>query len=136
MKRALTKLYDPAYAAIRIVTGFLFSCHGMQKLLGMFGKSALHFGDKPQLWIGGVIELSAGVAIAVGLFTRWAALLASGTMAVAYLQFHFAGHFSDSHWLPIVNKGELAVVYCFVFLLFAARGPGRASLDRAFKLDE
>jgi putative oxidoreductase len=135
MKKTLTRLQDPAYAMLRIVAGFMFSFHGMQKLFGLFGGHAIQFGAKPQLFIGGVIELLCGVAIAAGLLTRWAALLASGTMAVAYLQFHFAGDFSSSHWLPIVNKGELAVAYCFTFLLFAAHGPGAASLDRKLKLD-
>jgi putative oxidoreductase len=57
-------------------------------------------------------------------------------MAVAYWQFHVGGDLSAGHWLPIANKGDLPVLYCFVFLLFAVRGPGWASLDRVFKLDE
>ncbi len=133
--RALAKFQDPVYAALRIVVGVLFTCHGLQKMFGVLGGSAIHFGDQPQLFIGGLIELVCGVAIAAGLFTRGMAILASGTMAVAYFQFHVAGDWSGSHWLPIVNKGEPAVVYCFLFLYIAVRGPGPASLDRAFKLD-
>jgi putative oxidoreductase len=136
MQRQLAKLQEPAYAMLRFITGAMFTCHGLQKLFGVLGNSAIHFRAAPQMWIGGLIELVCGVAIAAGLFTRWAAFLASGTMAVAYFQFHVGGDFSHAHWLPIVNKGELAVVYCFVFLLFAARGPGLASLDRVFKLDQ
>lgn len=116
------------YAILRIVTGLLFSVHGMQKLFGLAS-------DKPapdamsQLWIGAIIELVGGLLIATGLFTRVAAFIASGTMAVAYLQFHWKLAFADLQWLPAVNKGELAVVYCFLFLLFAVRGAPRWSLD-------
>jgi putative oxidoreductase len=133
--RALAKYQMALYAALRIVSGAMFTFHGLQKLFGVFGKGALHFADKPQLWVGGLIELVCGVAIAAGLFTRWAAFIASGTMAVAYFQFHVDGKFAGGHWLPIVNDGELAVLYCFVFLFVAALGPGPASLDRAFRLD-
>jgi putative oxidoreductase len=136
MKRALARWQEVAYAALRIVAGFMFTWHGAQKLFGVFTKGAVSFGEKPQLWIGGVIELACGVAIAFGIFTRWAALLASGTMAVAYLQFHLGTDLSPSHLLPIVNKGELAALYCFVFLFIATYGPGSASLDRKFRLDE
>ena len=81
-----------------------------------------------QMWIGGMIELVGGVLMAVGLFTRAAAFIASGTMAVAYVQFHWklAG---GADFFPIVNKGEAALVYCFLFLYFACRGAGRASID-------
>ncbi len=136
MKRVPARWQEVAYAALRIVSGFMFAWHGAQKLFGVFSNSAVSFSEKPQLWIGGVIELSCGIAIAVGILTRWAALLASSTMAVAYLQFHLAPNLSPSHLLPIVNKGELAVLYCFVFLFIATRGPGSASLDRKLALDE
>jgi putative oxidoreductase len=135
MKRHLARWQEVAYAALRIVSGFMFSWHGAQKVFGVLAKSAVSFGEKPQIWIGGAIELACGIAIAFGIFTRWAALLASGTMAVAYLQFHVGADLSPSHLLPIVNKGELAALYCFVFLCLATRGPGPASLDRAFGLD-
>jgi putative oxidoreductase len=124
----LGRIEQPAYSALRMVAGVLFSVHGMQKILGWFS-------SKPgpavasQLWIGGLIELFAGLLIAVGLFTRGAAFLASGTMAVAYIQFHWKLQLADSQWLPVVNKGELAVIYCFLFLFIAARGPGWAALD-------
>jgi putative oxidoreductase len=125
--RFLANYTEPAYAALRAVSGFLFFFHGSDKVLGLFSK-----GQPPpfsQVWVGGVIELVCGALVAIGLFTRPAAFLASGTMAVAYFQFHFQFKFAGFHWLPFVNKGELAVLYCFVFLYIAARGPGLASLD-------
>lgn len=129
MKRFLNKLHEPAFFALRVVAGGMFACHGLPKLFGAFADSSQQIGS--QLWIGGVIELVAGLMIAFGLLTRVAAILASGTMAVAYFQFHFRGEFAGWNWLPLVNKGELAVVYCFLFLVFATSGPGRISLDRA-----
>lgn len=128
MMQWLGRFEQPAYSALRMVAGVLFSVHGMQKILGWFtSKPAPAFAS--QLWIGGLIELCAGLLIAVGLFTRGAAFLASGTMAVAYIQFHWKLQLADSQWLPIVNHGELAVIYCFLFLFIAARGPGLAALD-------
>lgn len=122
--------FEPAaYAALRIVSGVLFSFHGAQKILGWFAvKAPPAFGS--QLWVGGVIELIGGALIALGLFTRCAAFVCSGTMAVAYTQFHWKLALGAGQWLPIVNKGELAVVYCFVFLYIWTQGPGVASLDR------
>src|SRR5207247_713717 len=82
-----------------------------------------------QLWVGGVIELVGGLAVALGIRTTWAAFLCSGTMAVAYFQFHWkmAG---GADFFPAVNKGELAVLYCFIFLFIACKGGGRWSLGR------
>lgn len=116
------------WTALRVVAGLLFSVHGMQKVLGWF---ATH--EPPpafsQLWMGGVIELVTGLLIAVGLFTRASAFLASGTMAVAYVQFHWKFAFADGAWLPLLNHGELALIYCFLFLFLFAVGGGRWSLD-------
>jgi putative oxidoreductase len=81
-----------------------------------------------QLWIGGVIELGTGLMIATGFVTRWAAFLASGTMAVAYFQFHWKAQF-DSNFFPAINRGESAVVYCFLFLFIACKGAGVWSVD-------
>ncbi len=129
MKNTLCRLEGPAYAALRIVAGSMFACHGMQKLFGWFGA-----GSQPaigtQIWVGGLIELVGGLLITIGLFTRAAAFLAAGMMAVAYFQFHWKLQIGGWKWLPVVNRGELAVLYCFVFLLMAARGPGAASVDR------
>jgi putative oxidoreductase len=130
--RWLKRIEAPSYAALRIVAGALFSVHGMQKLFGWFTtKAGPALGS--QLWVGGLIELVAGILIAIGLYTRPAAFLASGTMAVAYFQFHWKFDLSGTQWMPIVNKGELAVLYCFLFLFIAAHGPGSAALDRRFK---
>jgi putative oxidoreductase len=119
------------YAALRIVAGFMFLWHGAQKLLGVPAASSMPevFTQK---WVGGVIELVAGSLVMLGLFTRPAAFLASGTMAVAYIQFHWKGAFG-ADFLPIVNKGELSALYCFVFLLICARGAGSISIDRLLR---
>lgn len=107
---------------MRIVLGLMFACHGAQKLFGMFGGKG-----NPQglVLVGGIIELGCGFLIALGLLTRPAAFLASGMMAVAFFMAHFPGGF-----LPIINKGELAVAYCFAFLYIFTRGGGPFSLDR------
>ena len=118
---------DQVYSVARAVAGFLFLAHGVQKLFGalganpeMFPVSVLSF----PFGVAGVIELVCGVLIMVGLYTRWAAFLASGQMAAAY----FMAHLPMGLW-PIMNQGELAVVYCFVFLYFASRDSGPLSLD-------
>ena len=123
-----------AYAALRIISGLMFSLHGVQKLLGELTTRA-----RPEMWsqawFGGVIELVGGVLIALGLFTRPLAFLCSGTMAVAYIQFHWKGQLGEK-FFPISgggNGGELAVLYCFLFLLFAIRGAGGFSLDRRIR---
>jgi putative oxidoreductase len=111
------------YALLRIVTGFLFLCHGMQKVFGIPGPAPA--GAPPfVVWIAGPIELVGGALVMVGLFTRWAAFLASGLMAFAYWLAH-----GPHALLPIINQGELAVLYCFVFLFVAAHGPGIWSVD-------
>jgi putative oxidoreductase len=132
MKLDLGRYEGPTYTALRIVAGGLFACHGMQKILGWF-TTAAGPAVGSQIWVGGVIELVGGLLIAVGLFTCAAAFLASGTMAVAYAQFHWKLAFAHWKWLPIVNKGELAAVYSFLFLFIAARGAGPASLDRLLR---
>ncbi len=83
----------------------------------------------PQSWFGGIIELVTGIAVAAGAFTTWAAFLASGTMAVAYIQFHWKLNLG-ARFFPAVNQGELALLYSVVFLYIACRGGGRWSLDR------
>ena len=126
--RFLSRFEPLAYDLLRFVTGAMFSVHGMQKLFGVFN-------DQPrpaaftQEWVGGVIELVCGILVALGLFTRPAAFLASGEMAVAFFQFHFRGVFEKWHWVPQVNGGELAVFYCFAFLYIATRGGGRFGID-------
>lgn len=126
LNRVLGPHTGAAYVLMRIVTGLLFSFHGMQKILGILAKSQPAVGS--QLWLGGVIELVCGLCIAAGVFTTWAAFLASGTMAVAYTQFHwkFAG---GARFFPGINKGELALVYAVVFLYIACSGAGGFSVD-------
>lgn len=106
---------------MRIIVGLLFACHGAQKLFGMFGGKG---GAEGLMLLGGIIELAGGLLIALGLLTRPAAFLSSGMMAVGYFMAH-----APQGALPIVNKGELAVVYCFIFLYIFFRGPGPLSLD-------
>jgi putative oxidoreductase len=128
MRMDRARLETISYAALRVVAGFMFLWHGSQKLLGFpAGKAAPEAFS--QMWVGGLIELVCGSLITLGLLTRPAAFLASGMTAVAYIQFHWKGALGAS-FLPIVNKGELAVLYCFVFLLFCIRGAGPVSIDR------
>jgi len=110
---------------LRIITGFLFVAHGTQKWLAFPVPRA----SVTELWslsgAAGVLELSGGALVLVGLFTRPVAFVLSGLMAFAY----FIAHAPQGFW-PIVNRGELAVLYCFVFLYFAAAGGGPWSIDR------
>jgi len=126
LNRFLAPATEPVFALMRIIVGLLFAFHGMQKIFGMLTEFQPPVGS--QLWIGGVIELVTGLLIAGGLFTMWAAFLASGTMAVAYVQYHWKFAFGTSFW-PAVNQGEPALVYAFLFLYIACRGPGPASID-------
>lgn len=117
-----------AFVALRIVAGVLFGFHGLQKIFGVLttrGAAELF----SQMWIGGAIELVGGIAIALGLLTRPFAILASGTMAVAYIQFHWKGAF-DENFFPVINRGELAVIYCFLFLYIGLRRDNPVALDR------
>lgn len=126
LDRWLNPVQEPVYAVMRVVTGLLFFFHGAQKVFGVLRESQPPVGS--QLWIGGAIEVVAGLLIAVGLMTVFAAFLASGTMAVAYIQFHWKFAL-DSNFFPAVNNGELAVLYAFLFLYIACKGAGIASLD-------
>ncbi len=123
----LAKFADHAYALMRIVAGFMFSFHGVQKILGILSEFQPAVGS--QLWFGGLIELIGGIAIMLGYGTRWAALICSGEMAVAYFQFHWKLQLGPQ-FFPTINKGELAALYSFVFLYIACRGGGKWSLDK------
>lgn len=123
----MSKFENQTYAILRIVAGFLFLWHGSMKLFN-FPPSPME-GPMPLyiMWIVGPIEFFGGVLIMIGLWTRWAAFLASGLMAFAY----WIGH-GTSAVLPVINKGELAAIYCFVFLYISARGSGAFSVDHAW----
>jgi len=122
MQRWLGRWSEQAYALLRLVSGALFACHGAQKLFGALGGHQML--NDPKMLTAGIIEFVGGLLIAVGLLASFAAFLASGEMAVGYFQVHAPNGF----W-PILNKGELAIVYCFLFLYVAARGSGPYSID-------
>lgn len=120
----IAERYAPqVYALMRIVFGLLFIFHGLQKMFGMFGGRTAELLSLRGL--AGVIEIAAGTLIMIGLFTRPAAFLASGQMAVAY----FLSHQPGGLW-PIENRGERAVLFCFAFLYIASRGKGAWGLDK------
>ena len=108
---------------MRLIVGLLFACHGGQKILGFPPVQKAMSLDTLGM-IGGYIELIGGFLIALGLFTRVAAFIACGMMAAAYFMVHAKGGF-----FPIINRGELAVAYCFVFLFMFFYGPGRWAVD-------
>src|SRR3989338_2393574 len=126
--KQLEKFADHAYVLMRIMTGLMFSFHGAQKILGVLSD----FPRPPigsQTWFGGIIELAGGLAVVLGFQTRAAAFLCSGTMAVAYFQFHWKFQLGPN-FFPTVNHGELAVLYSFVFLFIACRGGVKWCLER------
>ena len=109
-------------SVLRIAAAAIFIPHGMQKLLGAFGGQTAPM--LSQMWVAGVLELFGGGLMLLGLFTRPVAFILSGEMAVAY----YLAHFPRGTW-PILNGGELAVLFCFIWLYFAAAGPGPWSVD-------
>ncbi len=111
---------------LRIMTGFLFVPHGAQKLFGVLGRDAVPLASLAG--VAGVLEFFGGLAILFGLFTRPVAFILSGQMAVAY----WLSHGRSTFW-PIENRGELAALYCFVFLLLWAYGGGNFSIDGLIK---
>jgi putative oxidoreductase len=129
MKPFILNYNSQVYALMRIVVGFLFLWHGAQKL---FGIPIAMPGEVPAFitYVAGPIELIGGTLIMIGLFTRWAAFLTSGQMAVAYWMVH-----GTKALLPIQNNGELAVLYCFIFLFISTQGGVIWSVD-AFRNDD
>jgi putative oxidoreductase len=123
----MKKLEPYAYSLLRIVAGGMLAFHSCQKILGVLSEFRPPAGS--QLWVGGLIELFGGLAVCLGIGTSAAAFLCSGMMAGAYFQFHWKLRF-DSNFFPAINKGEPAVLYCFVFLLIACAGSGRWSLGK------
>ena len=123
MQKVLGRYSPYLYALLRIVAGLAFAQHGAQKLFGALGaQQAVPL--MSQYGLAGVIEFVGGILIALGLFTSPVAFIASGQMAWAFFQAHLPRGF----W-PIMNGGELAVLYCFIFLYFAAVGSGKLSID-------
>ena len=113
-------------SVLRIVLGFLLIPHGLQKLFGLLGGKQVEL--MSLMGLAGVIELFGGILILIGLFTRPVAFVISGFAAFAY----FIAHAPQGFW-PILNRGELAVVYCFLYLYLSAAGGGEWSLDRLLR---
>ncbi len=125
MQTILSQHKDTAYALLRIVSGFLFFCHGAQKVFGVMGGTQRELFSF--IWFAGFIEVVGGLLIILGFMTGIAAFLCSGQMAVAHFMVHqFNG---DGFW-PIMNRGELAVLYCFLFFFIAMAGSGKWAIDR------
>jgi len=124
MAAFMRRFSSETYALMRIVTGLLFLWHGSQKLFGF--PQAIPDAPAFILYVAGPIELIGGALVAMGLFTHWAAFLCSGLMASAYWMAH-----GTKHLLPLLNGGELAALYCFVFLFIAAHSAGMWSVDAA-----
>ena len=122
----ISKYETQIYAILRLIAGFLFLWHGSQKLFGF--PPAGHEMPSYIMFIAGPIEFFGGLLIMIGLFTPWVAFICSGEMAFAYWSVH-----GTHALLPIVNGGELAIIYCFLFLFIAARGSGIFSVDHFLK---
>jgi putative oxidoreductase len=119
----LERFTAPIHALVRIIAGFLFLCHGAAKLFGVLGGAPPGLAA-PLLQISGAVELVGGALVMVGLFGPLAAFVCSGQMAVAYFMVH-----QPQALFPLENRGELAILYCWIFLLIAARGSGIWSID-------
>ncbi len=129
MLNFLARFKDHTLTALRIMAGFMFMLHGAQKLFGFLLREGGSIAPLLSLrGFAGVLEFFGGAAILLGLFTQPVAFVLSGQMAVAY----FMAHFPRSFW-PIENRGELAVLYCFVFLFLATSGGGKCSLDQLIR---
>ena len=131
LKTILSPFTEKAYALLRIFSGFILVFSGAQKVFGIYMPPKTELGV--QAWIGAFIELIFGTAIMLGLFTRFSAFLCSGTMAVAYWQFHVIVNVTKAEgigrFIPGVNHGIPAALLCFVFLYIACKGAGPWSVD-------
>ena len=123
MQQFLGKYSSCLYTTLRVIAGLMFALHGSQKLFAWPGGNAA-VPLASQMGVAGVIELVGGLLIAFGFLTSYAAFIASGEMAAAYFKAH-----APQGALPLLNRGELAVVYCFLFLYIASQGAGGWSLD-------
>jgi putative oxidoreductase len=133
MRSIFGRLQEPAYFLLRLGVGFMFTCHGLQKVFGLLGGEVQP--TLSLLWVGGLIELVCGILIAIGLMTRPAAFLAAGEMAYAFFVMHMKMNVEHLNWLPILNKGELAAVCALLFFYICGRGAGAVSADRALGLE-
>lgn len=131
MMRFLDPYAECIHDTLRIVAGYGFLLHGVQKLFGALGGQQVELVSL--LGLAALVEVVAGGLVALGLFTRPAAFLASGQMAVAYFLGHVARE--GAFLFPVANRGEPAVLYCFLFLYLAASGPGAWSLDARLRKD-
>jgi putative oxidoreductase len=122
---AVNRWQGHVLSLLRFVAGLCFLEHGMSKLFGFPPSAAFAHGLPPILWVAGVIELFGGALICIGLFTRPAAFIASGEMAVGY----FTAHLPKNPF-PAINGGDAAILYCFIFFFLVFAGPGPVSLDR------
>jgi putative oxidoreductase len=120
-----------ALAGLRVVAGLMFMQHGAQKIFGFPAPPMQPFNLASQMGAGGVLELVGGALIVLGLFTRPVAFVLSGMMAVAFAQFHW--QFGGASFFPLVNQGELAALYCWVFLYLVFAGPGAWAVDNVLK---
>ena len=127
LRRFLAPHAEHAYVLLRVVAGLLLAVHGAQKF-GLVGPAPFPLVTFSQLWFGAWIEVVCGLLVMVGLFTVPAAFLLSGTMAVAYIQFHWKFQ-TGLALLPSKNQGEPALVFCLLFLYMACHGASAPSLD-------
>jgi putative oxidoreductase len=131
IKRLLGPHSDALFALLRVVAAFMFLLHGLQKFGMLGGLGGFVPPTFSLLWWAKWIETIGGPLLIVGLGTRWVAFILCGEMAVAY----FYRHFPMSFW-PLLNGGEITVLYCFLWLYLAARGPGRFSVDSVIGIEK
>jgi putative oxidoreductase len=119
------KYWPEALSIVRIVIALLFLEHGSAKLFGFPVPASPGPAAMSLLWFQGVIELVGGLLLVIGLWTRPVAFILAGDMAVAYFMAH-----APKNFFPLLNGGDAAVLYCFIFLLFFITGPGRWAVDK------
>jgi putative oxidoreductase len=124
----ISKYWPETLGVVRIITGLLFLEHGTAKLLGFPHAATAQPEMGTLLWFQGIIELVGGAMFAVGFLTRPVAFILAGDMAVAYFMVH-----APKNAFPMLNGGDAAILYCFVFLLYVAAGPGRWAIDSGSK---